>query len=118
MLLLRYFSQGRTSVCRARLKFGTKGWFVCVNITTKRENSDTTCELFQGEHQELASPISVVVYSHAREIPAPLIERLTQQQKLPRISESLLSRIQRSSLTDTSRMKKKFQNAIRTQLEI
>jgi hypothetical protein len=74
--------------------------------------------LFQGEHQELTSPVSVVVYGQAREIPAPLIERLTQKQKLPRINDDLLFRIQKSALMDISRMKKKFQGAIRKQLGI
>ena len=95
-----------------------KGWFICANITTKRDGADTTCELYQGEHQELTSPISVVVYGQAREFPAPLIQRLTQSQNLPRIGDGLLLRIQRAALIDISRMKKKFQNAIRQHLGV
>ena len=93
-----------------------KGWFVCVNITTKRQGADSSCELFQGEHQELTSPVSVVVYGQAREFPAPFILRLMQDQRLPQVSSDLLSRIQQAALGEVSRMKKKFQNAIREHL--
>jgi hypothetical protein len=96
-----------------------KGWFVCANISTKKEdNSDTTCELYQGEHQTLTSPVSVVVYAEARSMPPPLITRLMQQQKLPPFEGELLLRIQRAPLSETSRLKKGFKRAIERHLGI
>lgn len=96
-----------------------KGWFVCANITTKKhdsENTDTTCELYQGQHQELTSPISIVVYREVREMPLPLIERLTHEQNLPPFAGVLLLKIQQSPLSDASRLKKGFKKAIQQHL--
>jgi hypothetical protein len=92
------------------------GWFVCVNITTLRPGSDTSCQLLQGEHQELAAPVSVVLYAETRELPPPLISRSMQEQNLPKMSDLVLLRIQQSALQDDSRMKKKFQRAIQEYL--
>jgi len=93
-----------------------EGWFLCVNITTKRDGSDTTCEVHQHEHPNLSKPVSVVVYSQARELPIALIKRLTGEQQLPKMSDALLLRIQQAPLTDYSRLKKSFKNAIATYL--
>lgn|ERR1039458_9946993 len=96
-----------------------KGWFVCANITTKKDNSettDTTCELYQGEHQELTSPVSIVVYAEARSMPPGLIKRLMGEQKLPPFEGDLLLRIQKSPLSETSRLKKGFQKSIKQHL--
>jgi len=96
-----------------------KGWFVCANITTKKEgseNTDTTCELYQDTHPTLKSPISIVLYREAREMPLPLIQRLTREQNLPPFEGELLLRIQQSPLSDTSRLKKGFKKAIQQHL--
>jgi hypothetical protein len=89
-----------------------EGWFLCVNITTKRDGSDTTCEVYQNEHPNLPKPVSVVVYGQARELPIALIQRLTETQQVPKMSDALLLRIQQAPLTDYSRLKKAFKNAI------
>jgi hypothetical protein len=92
-----------------------KGWFLCANLTTKKddsENTDTTCELYRGQHQELTAPVSIVVYREAREMPLPLIQRETQRQGLPKFEGALLLRIQTSPLTDASRLKKGFRKTI------
>ena len=94
------------------------GWFVCVNITTFRPDSDTSCQLLQGEHQEFVAPVSVVVYAEARELPPPLISRSMREQNLPKMSDPVLLRIQQSALRDDSRMKKKFQRAIQEYLKL
>jgi hypothetical protein len=98
-----------------------KGWFVCANITTKKNdsnNTDRTCELYQGEHQELTSPISTVVYSEVREMPLPLIQRHSGEQRLPLFEGDLLERIQKAPLTDSSRLKNGFKKAIKQYLGI
>jgi hypothetical protein len=92
------------------------GWHICVNITTKRPNCDVSCELLKGEHPQLTQPVSVVNYSHARELPSGLTDRLTKAQKLPRLNEGVLLRIQMAALGENSRMKRRFQISIRKQL--
>ena len=97
-----------------------KGRFVCVNITTKKDDSETTdktCELRQGEHQELTSPVSIVVYAQSRSMPPALIERLMGEQKLPPFDGELLLKIQKAPLSDTSRLKKGFKKSIQKHLE-
>lgn len=94
-----------------------KGWFVCVNITTRRTGSDTTCELYNGDHPNLTEPVSVVVYGQARELPLPLIERCLREQSLPSMSTNVLLRIQQGALVKSSRMKKKLQDSIRKHLD-
>ena len=94
------------------------GWYVCVNITTKRPNCDASCELLQGEHPRLVKPVSVVDYGNARELPSGLIVRLAGAQKLPKMDERVLSRIQKASLAANSRMKRRFQNSIRRHLRL
>jgi len=96
-----------------------KGWFVCANITTKKddsENTDTTCELYQGEHQELTSPVSIVVYSAVREMPLPVIARETKAQNLPPFEGDLLLKIQKAPLSEISRLKKGFKKSIQQHL--
>lgn len=93
----------------------TNGWFICVNITTKRERSDTTCEVFRGEHECLTEDVSVVMYAWAKEFPPALINRSAQG--VPDIATPVLLKIQQASLVQTSRMKKGFQKAIRAYLD-
>lgn len=90
-----------------------RGWFICSNITEKREGCDTTCELLQGEHPNLTLPVSVVNYSLTRELPLPLIERETAKQRLQRMDGELLRRIQVGAIGASSRMKKGDQECIR-----
>jgi hypothetical protein len=94
-----------------------RGWFICVNITTARADCDTTCQLFEGEYQELTARVSVVAYGLTRELPLPLISRCMRDQRLPRMDDDLLLRIQQAALHDDSRMKKGFQQAVRAHLE-
>lgn len=93
------------------------GFFVCANISTKREFSDCTCELEAGEYVELTSPVSVVVYAEARELPPKLIRRLKRRSKLPQMDRALLVRIQEAALVPRSRMKQGFQASIRAHLQ-
>jgi hypothetical protein len=95
------------------------GCFVCANITTKKddsENSDLSCVLRQGEHQELTHPVSIVVYAEARSMPARFIQRLMGEQKLPPFKGDLLLRIQMAPLSETSRLKKGFRKSIKQHL--
>ena len=95
----------------------TSEGFICVNITEKHDESDATCELFQGEHPNLTKPVSVVGYGFARELPLRLIQRLIARQSLPSMKPDILKRIQNAALCDESRMKKGFQEAIQAQLD-
>lgn len=92
------------------------GWFICVNISTLRVGSDTTCELLAGEHERLTSPVSVVIYAAARELPPALIARSCQRQALAPFDPALLARVQNAALSAGSRMKKGFQKAVRAWL--
>ena len=47
---------------------------VCVNVTTARSHSDTTCVLMPGDHQFVTHD-SVVNYSDAREMPIDIVEQ-------------------------------------------
>ncbi len=87
-------------------------WFLCVNVTTKKGGSETTCELLRGEHPCLIEEISVVAYAWAREFPKQVIERNIARQKLDPFENPLLLKIQQSALSPTSRLRKKFQAAI------
>jgi len=90
-----------------------RGWYLCVNITTRRHGSDPACELRQGEHPNLTAPVSVVVYAEAREIPLPLIQRLIGAQELTPFNQQLIERMQAAALRDDSRLKIKYQKWIR-----
>ena len=94
------------------------GCFVCVNITEKRELSDTSCELIQGCHPQLTKPISVVNYGLARDLPVALIERLTSEQRLADFTGTLLNRIQTIAIADGSRLRNKFKRAIEAYLRL
>jgi len=94
-----------------------EGWFICVNITTKRKGSDTTCELPQGCHQEMRNPVSVVLYAQARELPPALIERLTREQKIPDMPPETLSHIQTCAVSEDSRMRPLLKKGIVKQLQ-
>jgi hypothetical protein len=86
--------------------------FICVNITTRRAGSDTTCELAAGDHPELTNPASVVLYGSARELPRALIQRLTAEQRIPNMPPEVLFRIQNAPLFPASRLKNKYKEAI------
>ena len=47
---------------------------VCVNVTTLRSHSDTTCVLNVGDHPFVNRP-SVIFYQDAREVDLALVER-------------------------------------------
>jgi hypothetical protein len=91
--------------------------FICVNITTRRIGSDTTCELAAGEHPELTNPISIALYGGARELPRALILRLTGEQRIQNMPPEVLLRIQTAPLAPTSRLKNKYRDAIAHYLE-
>ena len=86
--------------------------FICVNISTRRDGSDTTCELAAGEHPRLTEPVSIALYGCAREIPRALILRLTGEQQIQNMPPEVLLRIQNSPLSPTSRLKNKYKEAI------
>jgi hypothetical protein len=92
------------------------GHFICVNITEKREFSDTSCELARGLHCILKKPVSVVNFAMARDLPRALIERLTREQGFPDFSPDLLLRIQEAAIAEGSRLPFKFKEAIATQI--
>jgi hypothetical protein len=90
--------------------------FICVNIETRRVSSDPTCLVNRGEHPNLTNEVSAVVYQFARDLPRRLIERLQREQQLQNVSPQLLRRIQTAPLTDESRLRNKYKQAIKTHL--
>jgi hypothetical protein len=90
--------------------------FICVNIETRRDKSDSTCLINEGEHPDLTKEVSAVVYQFARDLPRRLIERLQREQQLPNFSPQLLRRIQTAPLTDDSRLRNKYKTAIKHHL--
>jgi hypothetical protein len=92
--------------------------FICVNLETKRDNSDPTCIVRQGEHPNLPKPESAVLYVFARDLPLRLISRLQTEQRIPKMSDALLLKIQTAALTDDSKLKIKFKKAIQKYLGI
>lgn len=93
-------------------------YFLCVNVSTKRENSDLTCELKRGEHPGLTSEASVIVYAQAREFPLAMIQRLSVEQKVAAMPAQVLLKIQKAPLNETSRLPNKFKKCIKAHLLI
>jgi hypothetical protein len=92
--------------------------FICVNVSTKRERSDVTCELNRGEHPRLTSDASIIVYARAREFPHVLIKKYSEKQAIEPMPPNVLRRIQTAPLTETSRLTNKFKRAIQKYLSI
>ena len=78
------------------------GWFVCVNITTRRTGVVSSCELFRGEHPILTSPISIPVFNRARELPLPLIQRYVASSGFSKFDPALLARIHTAAIAADS----------------
>jgi hypothetical protein len=95
-----------------------KDYFLCVNVSTKRENSDVTCELNRGEHPGLTSESSIIVYAQAREFPRAMIKRLSTEQNVAEMPPNVLLKIQKAPLTETSRLPNKFKKSIKKHLSI
>ena len=93
-----------------------EGYFVCVNITEKRELSDTACELVRGCHPALTKPVSIVNYAMARSLPLSLIERLTKRHAIPDFTGALLCKIQTIGIAKDSQLPNKFKIAIEAYL--
>lgn len=74
------------------------GWFICVNITTKRTGVLSSCELLRGEHPILKSMVSIPVLNRARELPLPLIQRLAARSGFPKFDPALLARIHAAAI--------------------
>jgi len=78
------------------------GWFVCVNITTRRSGVLSACELLRDEHPMLTSPVSIPVFNRARELPLPLIERHVTQSGFPKFDPPLMARIHSAAVARDS----------------
>jgi hypothetical protein len=87
------------------------GKYLCVNVTSKRNNSDTSCVLQQGDHPFIRHD-SVINYKKAREVDPSVIQNQINRgnciQHQP-VSPSLLNRIQQGGINST-RLKNKYKN--------
>jgi len=90
---------------------------LCVNVTTQRNNSDTSCVLQNGDHPFITHD-SAVDYKRAREVNPAAIQNLINNgncyQRDP-ASDAVLNKIQQGGINST-RLKKKYKNALRTYL--
>lgn len=93
-----------------------EGYFICANITEKRELSDTACELVFGCHPALTKPVSIVNYGMARSLPLCLIERLTKRRAIADFTGALLYRIQTIGIAEDSQLPNKFKIAVKAYL--
>lgn len=87
------------------------GKYICVNITSKRNNSDTSCVLERGDHPFIRHD-SIINYKKAREIhPAAIQNQIDRGncRQYQRISPSVLNKIQQGGITST-RLKNKYKN--------
>ncbi len=87
------------------------GKYLCVNVTSKRDNSDTSCILQQGDHPFVRHD-SVIAYRKAREVDAAVIQNQIDRgncQQYQPFSSKVLNRIQQGGLSST-RLKNKYKN--------
>ncbi|MBW1649958.1 MAG: hypothetical protein JRJ44_04675 [Deltaproteobacteria bacterium] len=87
------------------------GKFFCVNLTSKRNNSDTSCILQKEDHTFIKHD-SVINYKDAREINPLIIKQLILKGdcKLYKpVSQEALNKIQDRGITST-RLKNKYKN--------
>ncbi|ETR69586.1 MAG: hypothetical protein OMM_09469 [Candidatus Magnetoglobus multicellularis str. Araruama] len=93
------------------------GNYICVNVTTKRNNSDTSCVLQSCDHPFINHD-SVINYKRAREINPATIHNLINNGNCYRrtpVSADVLYRIQQGGINST-RLKKKLKKALRKYL--
>jgi len=84
---------------------------LCVNVTSKRNNSDTSCILQQGDHPFIRHD-SVINYKKAREVDPAVVQNQISRgncQQYQHVSSTVLNRIQQGGLTST-RLKNKYKN--------
>lgn len=67
---------------------------ICVNVTTLRTHSDTTCILKPGDHPFVKHD-PVINFSGAREMPIDLVEQALDAKTSPAVQRSPASRIRR-----------------------
>ncbi len=87
------------------------GKYLCVNITSKRGNSDTSCILQQGDHPFIRHD-SVINYKKAREAdPAVIQNQIDKDNRIQYqpVSASVLNRIQQGGMI-SKRLKNKYKN--------
>jgi len=77
------------------------GKYLCVNVISKRNNSDTFCVLQQGDHPFIRHD-SVINYKKAREVDPAVIQNQS-------VSSAVLNRIQHGGII-SRRLKNKYKN--------
>jgi len=90
------------------------GNYLCVNITTLRHNSDTSCILQSGDHPFIKHD-SVINYKGAQELNPLEIPNLTKNGKFYKrtaISSTILKKIQYGGI-NSKRLKKKFKKVLK-----
>jgi len=88
------------------------GWYICVNISTKRGGEQFPCELQRDEHPILTSDVSIPKFVNARELPHPLVAREVAVCGFEEFAASLMQRIYTAAVLQDSAMPKPFKAAI------
>lgn len=87
------------------------GKYLCANVTSKRNNSDTSCILQQGDHPFIRHD-SVINYKKAREVdPAVIQNQISRGNciQYQSVSSPVLNRIQQGGII-SRRLKKEYKN--------
>ena len=87
------------------------GKYLCVNVTSKPNNSDTSCVLQQSDHPFIRHD-SVINYKKAREVDPAVIQNQIDRGnciQYQSVSSAVLNRIQQGGMTST-RLKNKYKN--------
>jgi hypothetical protein len=95
------------------------GKYLCVNLTSKRNNSDTSCVLQPGDHPFVKHE-SVINYKDTREVdPAVIQNQISRGNSQPyqSVSSEVLNRIQQGGLI-SKRLKNKYKEYLRIFLKI
>lgn len=94
------------------------GAFLCVNVTTRRHRSDTSCILRPGDHRFIRHE-SVINYRDAREIDAETMAELVSRGIsvfYPSFDARVVQRIQQGGL-NSKRLKNRYKNYLRAFLD-
>lgn len=93
------------------------GKYLCVNVTSKRNNSDISCVLQQSDHPFIKHD-SVINYKKAREVePAVIQNQISRGNciQYQSVSSSVLKRIQEGGII-SKKLKNKYKNYLNSLL--
>src|SRR6478735_5409069 len=110
MLPLRHAAQRRALVRCFSPESGKAGLFHLRQYHHQARRLRPTCILLKGEHPDLYSEASVVLYAQTRELPRALIERLSKD--VAEMDSQILLKIQTAPLGKNSRLKNAYKEML------